>query len=108
MDFFRSRSDVTGALIATRVAKDIPWSTVAEAVGQSKEWTVAACLGQMVFSAEQARSIVKLFGLHETALPWLQIPPAKGTLTGTAPSDPLLPSLRDCQRIWAGDQGIDP
>lgn len=42
MDLFRTRSEVTAALIATRVAKGISWSAVAEAVGQSKEWTVAA------------------------------------------------------------------
>lgn len=100
MDLFRTRPEVTAALIATRVAQGISWSTVAEAVGQSKEWTVAACLGQMAFNAEQARSVVKLFGLHETALPWLQIPPAKGTLAGTAPSDPLLYRLYEIVSVY--------
>lgn len=54
----------------------------------------------MAFNAEQARSVVKLFGLHETALPWLQIPPAKGTLAGTAPSDPLLYRLYEIVSVY--------
>ena len=39
------RSEVTEMIVAARVQKGIPWSDVAKAVGGSKEWVTAGCLG---------------------------------------------------------------
>ncbi|GEN60876.1 cyanase [Acetobacter nitrogenifigens] len=100
MTVFKCREDVTGAIIAARVAKGVSWCDVATAVEQSKEWTVAACLGQMAFTSEQAGKIVALFDLDETALPWLQIPPSKGSLSGAPPADPLLYRLHEIVSVF--------
>ena len=40
-----SRNEVTEKIITAKVLKGISWASVAERVGQSKEWTTAACLG---------------------------------------------------------------
>lgn len=42
-----NRSDITEKIITVKVSKGIQLADVAKKVGQSKEWTTAACLGQM-------------------------------------------------------------
>jgi cyanate lyase len=44
------RSEVTGMIRAAKVAKNIKWADVAAAIGKSKEWAIAACLGQTAFT----------------------------------------------------------
>ncbi|WP_325100659.1 hypothetical protein [Pseudomonas syringae group genomosp. 3] len=75
-----SREEVTKLIVATKVSKGIKWGQVAEAVGMSKEWTTAGCLGQMTFDKAQAEAIGKIFGLPDEAVAWLQIVPYKGSL----------------------------
>jgi cyanate lyase len=85
-----SRLDVTEKIIATKVAKGIKWADVAAKVGQSKEWTTAACLGQMTLSAEQAGIVGEVFGLSENDQKWLMAVPYKGSLPTSVPTDPLI------------------
>ena len=47
-----NRNDVTEKIIGTKVSKGIKWDDVAKKVGLSKEWTTAACLGQMTLDAK--------------------------------------------------------
>ncbi|WP_079417780.1 cyanase [Thiomonas intermedia] len=85
-----TRNDVTETLIAARIAKGISWAEVAQAVGQSKEWVTAACLGQMAFTAEQAEVVGKLFELDAMEVKLLQTVPYKGSLPTVVPADPLI------------------
>ena len=85
-----TRNDVTEAIIAAKIAKGLSWSDVARAVGLSKEWVTAGCLGQMTFTAEQAGILGKLFDLPANAVQWLQVVPYKGSLPTSVPSDPLI------------------
>lgn len=85
-----SREEVTKLIVATKVSKGIKWVQVAEAVGLSKEWTTAGCLGQMTFDKAQAEAIGKIFGLPDEAVAWLQIVPYKGSLPTAVPTDPLI------------------
>lgn len=85
-----TREQVTKMIIAAKVAKGIKWSEVASAVGLSKEWTTAACLGQMTFTKEQAEIVGDMFGLSDEAMAWLQIVPYKGSLPTAIPTDPLI------------------
>jgi cyanate lyase len=85
-----NRNDITELIVSTRIGKGISWVDVAQAVGQSKEWMTAACLGQMAFTPEQARVVVELFGLPEEAFAILQVVPYKGSLPTQVPSDPLI------------------
>ena len=43
-----NRNDVTEKIISTKVSKGLNWGEIAGKVGQSKEWTTALCLGQML------------------------------------------------------------
>ena len=85
-----SRLDVTEKIIATKVAKGLKWADVAAAVGLSKEWVTAGCLGQMTFSPDQAATLAKLFDLTESETQWLQVVPYKGSLPTSVPTDPLI------------------
>jgi cyanate lyase len=85
-----NREEVTQLILSAKVSKGIKWSDVAEVVGQSKEWTTAACLGQMTFNKAQAEKVGDLFGLSDEAIAWLQVAPYKGALPTAIPTDPLL------------------
>jgi cyanate lyase len=84
------RTDVTRKIVEAKVAKGIKWADVAKKVGLSKEWTTAACLGQMTLDAKQAKTVGKIFGLDENEIAWLQVVPYKGSLPTTVPTDPLI------------------
>lgn len=85
-----NRNDVTNAILAEKVRKGIKWADVAKEVGLSKEWTTAACLGQMAFTKVQAEIVGKVFDLPDEAIAWLQIVPYKGSLPSAVPTDPLI------------------
>ena len=84
------RTQVTNLIISKKVAKAIKWTQVAEVVGQSKEWSTAACLGQMAMNKQQAEAVGALFELEDEAIAWLQIAPYKGSLPTAVPTDPLI------------------
>lgn len=84
------RHDVTELIIEKKIAKKLKWSQIAEVVGQSKEWTTAALLGQMTLTAEQASKVGALFELPEEAVALLQVVPYKGSLPTSVPTDPLI------------------
>ena len=56
----------------------------------SKEWTTAACLGQMTLTKPQAGLVGKIFGLPAQAVALLQVVPYKGSLPTAVPTDPLI------------------
>ncbi|MBU3021062.1 cyanase [Aestuariibacter sp. A3R04] len=84
------RQQVTAMIMSAKVSKHIKWSQVAEVVGESKEWSTAACLGQMAMTKEQAEAVGALFELSDEAIAWLQIAPYKGSLPTAVPTDPLI------------------
>jgi cyanate lyase len=73
-----------------RIKKGLTWAKLAKAIGQSKEWTTAALLGQMQMTKEQAETAGKLLGLPEDAVLLLQQVPYKGSLPTAVPADPLI------------------
>ncbi|MCS4511260.1 cyanase [Xylophilus ampelinus] len=85
-----SRNDVTEKIITAKVLKGISWAGVAEKVGLSKEWTTAACLGQMTLTAAQAATVGDIFDLSADDRKWLQVVPYKGSLPTPVPTDPLI------------------
>ncbi len=85
-----SRTQVTDMIQSAKVLKGIKWRQVAEVVGQSKEWSTAACLGQMAMTKEPATAVGELFELTDEAVAWLQIAPYKGSLPTEVPTDPLI------------------
>jgi cyanate lyase len=85
-----NRNEVTELIITQKLAKGMKWEDIAKAVGQSKEWTTAGCMGQMTFSAEEAAAVGKLLELPAEAVVQLQVVPYKGSLPTAIPTDPLI------------------
>jgi cyanate lyase len=75
---------------SSKISKGIKWSEIAQAVGQSKEWSTAACLGQMAMTKAQATAVGEMLELSDEAIAWLQIAPYKGSLPTEVPTDPLI------------------
>ena len=69
------REDVTDLIVFRKMKMGVKWPQIAKAVGQSKEWTAAACLGQMTLTAEQASIVAELFGLNADDKKWLMVVP---------------------------------
>ena len=85
-----SRAEVTELVVTRKLEKKLSWGAIAEAVGQSKEWTTAALLGQMTMTEEQAQAAARVLDLPTDAVVQLQVVPYKGSLPSTVPTDPLL------------------
>jgi cyanate lyase len=85
-----NRNEVTELIVLQKQFKNLTWSQLAQAVGQSKEWATAALLGQMTLNAEQAKSVGDLLDLPDAAIAQLQIVPYKGSLPTIVPTDPLI------------------
>jgi cyanate lyase len=84
------RQDITDLIVFRKVTRGIKWADVAKKVGASKEWTTAACLGQMQMTKKQAEAVGKIFDLPEEAVAILQTVPYKGSLPTAVPTDPLI------------------
>ena len=84
------RLSVTEKIVSQKVSKGLKWEDVAKAVGLSKEWVTAACLGQMTLDAKQAEIVGGLFGLSAEEKKWLTVVPYKGSLPTAVPTDPLI------------------
>jgi cyanate lyase len=85
-----NRDEVTQLVLTSKRHKQLTWAQLAEATGQSKEWTTAALLGQMTLTAEQAVRVGDMLGLPDAAVELLQVVPYKGSLPTTVPTDPLI------------------
>lgn len=85
-----TREDVTDLIYSAKVQKGLKWADVAKKLKLSKEWTTAACMGQMTLTKAQALVIGKTFDLPAEAIALLQIVPYKGSLPTSVPTDPLI------------------
>ena len=85
-----TREDVTDLIYLAKVQKGIKWADVSKKLKLSKEWTTAACLGQMTLTKEQATIIGKTLVLPAEAVALLQVVPYKGSLRSSVPTDPLI------------------
>ena len=85
-----NRHNVTEAIVAAKIKKGLKWAEISSKVGQSKEWTTAALLGQMAMTKKQADIAGELLGLNADAVALLQEVPYKGSLATAVPTDPLV------------------
>jgi cyanate lyase len=95
-----TRDDVTALILSAKLEKGLSWSGLAEIIGQSKEWSTAALLGQMTLSASQAEAVGAALGLPEEAVTQLQIVPYKGSLPTAVPTDPLIYRFHELVSVY--------
>ena len=85
-----TRTEVTEMIIAAKRNKKLSYTEIAKKVGQSKEWTTAALLGQMTLNEKQATVVGEVLSLTSEAVQLLQEVPYKGSLPTAVPTDPLI------------------
>lgn len=97
-----TRAELTEKIVAHKTFNDIKWADVAAAVGQSKEWTTAALMGQISLSKEQIEKAGNAMGLNfsdeEVAL--LMTVPYRGSLPTAVPTDPLIYRLYEVVNVY--------
>lgn len=95
-----TRTEVTDLILAAKHKKGLKWADIAKKVGQSKEWTTAALLGQMTLDPKQAATVGKLLGLPPEAVGQLQVVPYQGSLPAAVPTDPLLYRFHELIQVY--------
>jgi cyanate lyase len=87
-----TRAELTEKIVATKTLKGIKWSEVAKNVGQSKEWTTAALMGQMSMSKKQAEAAGNALGMNfgDEEIGLLMTVPYRGSLGQQVPTDALV------------------
>jgi cyanate lyase len=85
-----------------KILNGIKWADVAEEVGQSKEWTTAALLGQMSLSKEQAEAAGRALGMNlsEEEVALLMTVPYRGSLESQVPTDALIYRLYEIVQVY--------
>ena len=97
-----ARAQLTEKIVMHKTLTGVKWADIAEAVGQSKEWTTAALMGQISLTEEQAvaaGNALKLnFSDEEVAI--LMTVPYRGSLPTEVPSDPLIYRLYEVVSVY--------
>jgi len=96
------RAEIVEKILTAKLTNNIKWQDIAGQVGQSKEWTTAALLGQMSMKQEQISAAAKALDLtfsdEETAI--LQSVPYRGSLQSAVPTDPLIYRLYEIVNVY--------
>ena len=97
-----TRAELTEKIIATKTLKGIKWADVAAKVGQSKEWTTAALMGQLSLSREQAEAAGNALGMNfgDEEIALLMTVPSRGSLETQIPTDPLIYRFYEITQIF--------
>ncbi|MEQ8230039.1 MAG: cyanase [Rhodospirillales bacterium] len=97
-----TRAELTEKIVTHKIMNEIKWADVAEKVGQSKEWTTAALLGQMSMTKDQATAAANAMGLNlsEEEIAMLMTVPSRGSLDNPVPTDPLIYRLYELIQVY--------
>lgn len=95
-----TRTELTEKIVATKLAKGLKWSQIADKVGCSKEWTTAALLGQMSMTKEQAVTAGKELDLSDDEVALLTTVPYRGSIGQTVPTDALVYRFYEIVQVY--------
>ncbi|MBY6200986.1 cyanase [Maritalea mobilis] len=97
-----TRAELTEKIVAHKTFHDIKWADVAKAVGQSKEWTTAALMGQISLTKDQAEKAGNALGMNfsDEEIALLMTVPYRGSLPTAVPTDPLIYRLYEVVNVY--------
>ena len=97
-----SRAELTEKIVHTKTLSGVKWADIAKAVGQSKEWTTAALMGQISLTKEQALAAGNALGLnfYPEELAILTTVPYRGSIPTAVPTDPLIYRLYEVVNVY--------
>lgn len=97
-----TREQLTADITAARIAKQLTWQQLADAIDRPVVWTIAALLGQHPIPVEQGKVIVDLLGLDESAVALLAAVPMRGGLPTAVPTDPTIYRFYEVLQVYGG------
>ena len=97
-----SRAELTEKIVHTKTLSGVKWADIAKAVGQSKEWTTAALMGQISLTKEQELAAGNALGLNfdPEELAILTTVPYRGSIPTAVPTDPLIYRLYEVVNVY--------
>jgi cyanate lyase len=95
-----TRREATQRILEAKQEKRLTFEELARAVGRHPVWTAAALLGQASMDETEAAKAVKALGLGSDVAAALQVPPMKGSLDSTVPTDPLIYRLHEITQVY--------
>lgn len=97
-----TRAELTEKIVAYKTLNGRTWVEIAEAVGQSKEWTTAALMGQISLTKEQAEAAGAAIGINfsDEEIGQLMKVPYRGSLPSAVPTDPLIYRLYEIVMVY--------
>ncbi len=97
-----SRAELTEKIVHTKTLSGVKWADIAKAVGQSKEWTTAALMGQISLTKDQALAAGNALGLNfdPEELAILTTVPYRGSIPTAVPTDPLIYRLYEVVNVY--------
>jgi len=97
-----SRAELTEKIVHTKTLSGVKWADIAKAVGQSKEWTTAALMGQISLTKEQAIAAGNALGINfdPEELAILTTVPYRGSIPTAVPTDPLIYRLYEVVNVY--------
>ena len=96
---YRTRDDVTMAVLAAKRDKGLTWHEIAEAVGMSPVWTHAAATGMSAMPKDKAQALANALGLPDGDVAILQEYPTK-EWSRDIPTDPCIYRLYEIAGVF--------
>jgi cyanate lyase len=95
-----TRDEVTQAVVAAKLARDLSWRDLADAIGKPVVWATAALLGQHPLDVADAKIVAAKLGLPDEAIPVLAAVPMRGGLPTAVPTDPTIYRLYEVLQVY--------
>lgn len=97
-----TRDEITAEIVAARLAKQLTWQQLADAIDRPVMWTIAALLGQHPIPAHSGKVLVDVLGLDEAAVPVLAAAPMRSGLATAVPTDPTIYRFYEVLQVYGG------
>ena len=84
-----NKTTMTEAILAAKAARNLTWTSIAQAAGLSEVFTTSACLGENALDAAEAAKVAEHLGLGPEIAAALTEFAEKGEAAPTIPKEPL-------------------
>lgn len=99
MSFNEAKEDAAQAVRDAKYRTGATWAQIAERIGRSKEWTVAALLGMHPVPADEARMVGEMLDLDRGTIHALRRQPYR-TALGADADDPTIYRFREAINVY--------
>ena len=95
-----TKPELTRAILSAKAAKNLTWSSIAQAAGLSEVFTTSACLGENALGPEEASRVAALLDLGPEAVRAFGEWSNKGESAPTVPKEPLQYRLQEIIYVY--------